>query len=130
MLLFVVTPVVAVAWAFGIANATSDSEYSFGGAVQARAGIYEACWCRGACAHAAGFSVGIGHLTVIGPYEETYSCVLGEVCSLEMLGVDLGMGDMVAIMDTCGPGVLTHSKLATIRRAWMTMPWRILARWV
>ena len=50
------------------ATAQPAGAFSFGpGVLDAAAGIYRACWCRGACEGPGAFFVELGLLTVSGP---------------------------------------------------------------
>ena len=68
-------------------------------------GKYQICWCAvggTGCTAPSEFRVLVGTLVVVGPYTQERTCVLGQVASFEILGMELDAGDQVQILETCG----------------------------
>eukprot|EP00928_Gymnodinium_smaydae_P082592 TRINITY_DN6590_c1_g7_i1.p1 TRINITY_DN6590_c1_g7~~TRINITY_DN6590_c1_g7_i1.p1 ORF type:complete len:3710 (+),score=739.71 TRINITY_DN6590_c1_g7_i1:1163-11131(+) len=78
-----------------------------GASVSSAGGIYRMCWCAAGfdCELTQFFQVDAGHMTIIGPNPQFQhrTCVSGQVCvTAGITGQDLGDGDRIMILDTCG----------------------------
>ena len=101
-----------IAGSFG-ADAVSRSgtlvQWSHAGPVPG--GLYRLCWCSetGAsnatrCASSSDFQLDLGALIIRGPapFGQSFTCVAGQRCNLDIVGQDLAEFDQTVVLDTCG----------------------------
>ena len=75
--------------------------------VRAPGGSYQLCWCATAgllsCRLSVEFTFGFGQLHILGPLRgQDRTCVAGQSCAVDVLGLGLSDGDLFLVAETCG----------------------------
>jgi hypothetical protein len=81
-----------------------NARIKFGTArVTSQGGTYQLCWCAAGytCGSGSGVDVTVSTITLIGPLRNTYTCVSGRTCRVDLTGTLLSPSDTVVLMDTC-----------------------------
>ena len=75
--------------------------------MRAPGGTYQLCWCATSglfsCSLPVEFTFGFGQLHMLGPVRgQERTCMAGQICALDILGLGLSDGDRFLVLETCG----------------------------
>ena len=79
-----------------------DGDFEFAGdpTLRSTAGIFTMCFCRpGRCSASSDFRASLGFFTARGPFQPTTACQQGQICTWQLLGIGLHVGDRLVFRD-------------------------------